>query len=32
MTIIIFGISGQDGHYLSSIFNSQGIEVIGVSR
>lgn len=32
MTVIIFGISGQDGHYLSSILKSQGIEVIGVSR
>jgi GDPmannose 4,6-dehydratase len=29
---IIFGVSGQDGFYLSSLLNREGIEVIGSSR
>lgn len=29
---IIFGISGQDGFYLSSLLGKEGIEVIGSSR
>ena len=29
---IIFGISGQDGYYLSSLLQREGIEVIGSSR
>jgi GDPmannose 4,6-dehydratase len=29
---LIFGISGQDGHYLSEICRANGIEPIGVSR
>ncbi|MFV0607073.1 MAG: GDP-mannose 4,6-dehydratase [Niabella sp.] len=32
MKAIIFGISGQDGYYLSSILQAANIEVIGVSR
>lgn len=32
MRAIIFGINGQDGHYLSRLFMSMKIEVIGVSR
>jgi GDPmannose 4,6-dehydratase len=32
MTAIIFGINGQDGHYLKLLLESKGIEVIGVSR
>jgi hypothetical protein len=29
---IIFGITGQDGHYLNQILRNNNIEVIGVSR
>ena len=29
---LIFGISGQDGFYLSSLLKEKGIEVIGSSR
>lgn len=29
---IIFGISGQDGYYLSSLLQREGLEVIGSSR
>lgn len=29
---IIWGINGQDGHYLKSILQSEGYEVIGISR
>ena len=32
MKSIIFGISGQDGFYLSSLLEKNGIEVIGSSR
>jgi GDPmannose 4,6-dehydratase len=32
MKALIFGISGQDGYYLSQICLQKGIEVIGVSR
>jgi GDPmannose 4,6-dehydratase len=32
MNAIIFGANGQDGHYLSELCKSQGIQVIGVSR
>jgi GDPmannose 4,6-dehydratase len=32
MKAIIFGASGQDGHYLSALLKEQGYEVIGVSR
>ena len=32
MKAIIFGISGQDGHYLNKLLLEKGIEVIGVSR
>ncbi|MDX1976156.1 MAG: GDP-mannose 4,6-dehydratase [Pseudanabaenaceae cyanobacterium bins.68] len=32
MKALIFGISGQDGHYLDSILKAQGIQCIGVSR
>ena len=32
MIALIFGASGQDGHYLTRSCNSRGIDVIGVSR
>ncbi len=32
MKAIIFGASGQDGHYLSALLKDKGHEVIGVSR
>ncbi|MGC3947707.1 MAG: GDP-mannose 4,6-dehydratase [Chryseolinea sp.] len=32
MNALIFGISGQDGYYLSSILRNSGINVIGISR
>jgi GDPmannose 4,6-dehydratase len=31
-TVLIFGVSGQDGHYLSQLCVREGYEVIGVSR
>ncbi|MFM7709606.1 MAG: GDP-mannose 4,6-dehydratase [Ferruginibacter sp.] len=32
MKAVIFGAAGQDGHYLRSLLESQGIEVLGVGR
>jgi len=32
MKAIIFGVSGQDGYYLSTLLKEQGYEIIGVSR
>ena len=32
MKAIIFGVSGQDGHYLSGLLKGNDYEVIGVSR
>jgi len=32
MKALIFGVSGQDGYYLSLVCQERGIEVIGVSR
>jgi GDPmannose 4,6-dehydratase len=32
MTAIIWGVSGQDGYYLSCLLKQQGIKVVGVSR
>ena len=32
MNAIIFGVNGQDGHYLSALLNGLGYEVIGISR
>lgn len=32
MKAVIFGVNGQDGHYLSQLLINNGIEVIGVSR
>lgn len=32
MNAIIFGINGQDGHYLSALCKARGLSVIGVSR
>lgn len=32
MTAIIFGATGQDGHYLAKLLSGLGYEVIGVSR
>jgi GDPmannose 4,6-dehydratase len=32
MKALIFGISGQDGYYLSALLQKRNIEVIGVSR
>lgn len=32
MKAIIFGITGQDGYYLSKLLIKEGVEVIGVSR
>ena len=32
MKAIIFGVSGQDGYYLSALLGKEGYEVIGVSR
>ena len=32
MKAMIFGVSGQDGHYLSEYYYSMGIEVIGIGR
>jgi len=32
MKAIIFGASGQDGHYLSALLKDYGYEVIGISR
>jgi GDPmannose 4,6-dehydratase len=32
MRAILFGASGQDGHYLSRLLESTGVEVVGVSR
>jgi GDPmannose 4,6-dehydratase len=31
-TAIVFGIGGQDGHYLSELLSKRGIKVIGVDR
>ena len=32
MRALIFGITGQDGFYLSALLKQNGVEVIGVSR
>jgi GDPmannose 4,6-dehydratase len=32
MSIVIFGVNGQDGYYMSKIFKKRNIEVYGVSR
>ena len=32
MKAIIFGVTGQDGSYLSELLLSKGYDVIGVSR
>jgi len=32
MKALIFGITGQDGHYLAALLQKRNIEVIGVSR
>lgn len=32
MKAIIFGVSGQDGHYLSILLKDSGYEVIGITR
>jgi len=32
MKAVIFGVTGQDGHYLERLLVSQGIMVVGVSR
>jgi GDPmannose 4,6-dehydratase len=32
MKALIFGITGQDGYYLSKLLTSRGVEVVGVSR
>jgi GDPmannose 4,6-dehydratase len=32
MKALVFGISGQDGYYLSHLLNEKKIEVIGISR
>ena len=32
MKALVFGISGQDGFYLSNLPGRQGIKVVGVSR
>lgn len=32
MRAIIFGVNGQDGHYLSELLKTKGFEVIGVAR
>lgn len=32
MTAIIWGAAGQDGYYLTSLLEQQGIKVIGISR
>lgn len=32
MKAIIFGVNGQDGHYLSELCKARGMEVVGVSR
>ncbi len=32
MKCMIFGINGQDGHYLADLLTSNGVDVIGVSR
>ncbi len=32
MNVLIFGINGQDGHYLNELCKSKGIEVNGVCR
>lgn len=32
MNAIIFGVNGQDGHYLSALLNGLGYKVIGISR
>lgn len=32
MTVIIFGINGQDGFYLKELLSNQGIRCIGISR
>lgn len=32
MRSLIFGVSGQDGHYLSEACRARGIDVIGISR
>jgi GDPmannose 4,6-dehydratase len=29
---LIFGVSGQDGHYLSQLLRAEGVEVVGISR
>jgi GDPmannose 4,6-dehydratase len=29
---IVFGITGQDGHYLTRLLTAKGVEVVGVSR
>jgi GDPmannose 4,6-dehydratase len=30
--VIIFGVNGQDGYYLTELYRRQGFEVLGVSR
>jgi GDPmannose 4,6-dehydratase len=32
MNVVIFGIKGQDGYYLSNLFKEKGFEVIGFSK
>lgn len=32
MNALIFGVSGQDGYYLSQLCGQNGVEIIGVSR
>jgi len=32
VTVIIFGASGQDGHYLSALLKDKGIEVVRISH
>jgi GDPmannose 4,6-dehydratase len=32
MKALIFGIHGQDGHYLRQLLSQKGVEIIGVSR
>lgn len=32
MKVIIFGANGQDGHYLTDLYQKQGCEVLGISR
>ena len=32
MKVLIFGVNGQDGYYLSEVCRKKGMEVIGISR